>query len=71
VEGTNPSEASQLALERLLINQGIVYDWKNTGSPVWWSLITSLLPFVLLVVFWIVLNNRRDERVRFPDREAA
>ena len=70
-KATNPSEASQLALERLLIDQGVTYDWKNTASPAWWSLITSLLPFVLLLVFWIVLNHRRDERVRFPDREAA
>ncbi len=70
-KATNPSEASQLDLERLLIERGVTYDWKNTGSPVWWSLITSLLPFVLLLVFWIVLNHRRDERVRFPDRETA
>jgi len=70
-KATNPSEASQLALERLLIDRGVTYDWKNSTSSPWWSLITSLLPFVLLLVFWVVLNNRRDERVRFPNREAA
>ena len=70
-KATNPNEASQLALERLLIAREVTYDWKNTGSSPWWSLVTSLLPFALLLAFFVFLNSRRDERLRLPDRGAA
>jgi ATP-dependent Zn protease len=70
-KATNPSEASQLALERLLIAREVNYDWKNTGSSPWCSLVTSLLPFALLLAFFVFLNSRRDERLRLPHRGAA
>jgi ATP-dependent Zn protease len=70
-KAANPSEASQLALERRLIDQEVAYDWKNTGSSAWWSLTTALLPFILLMGFWHFLKNRRDERVPSPDSGAA
>jgi ATP-dependent Zn protease len=69
-KATNPNEASQLALERLLINQRVTYDWTQSGTWPWWSLIAIALPVFLIVGFWHLLNSRRDERVRVPDREA-
>ena len=37
---------------------GLKYDSKGIGSSPWWSILTSLLPFVLLIGFWIFLMNR-------------
>jgi cell division protease FtsH len=34
------------------------YDSKGIGSSPWWSILTSLLPFVLLFGFWIFLMNQ-------------
>jgi cell division protease FtsH len=36
----------------------IDYDSKGVGSSPWWSILTSLLPFVLLFGFWIFLMNQ-------------
>jgi hypothetical protein len=30
----------------------------HTGSFAWWSILTSLLPFVLLFGFWILLMRK-------------
>jgi len=53
-----PSDESQVAFERLLQEKGVNYDSKGTGSSAWWSILTSLLPFVLLLGFWIFLMNQ-------------
>ena len=37
---------------------GLKYDSKGVGSSPWWSILTSLLPFVLLLGFWIFLMNQ-------------
>ena len=37
---------------------GLKYDSKGIGSSPWWSILTSLLPFVLLFGFWIFLMNQ-------------
>ena len=34
------------------------FDSKGTGSSPWWSLIISVLPFVILIAFWIFLMNQ-------------
>jgi cell division protease FtsH len=39
-------------------NQNLVVDSKGTGSSAWWSILTGLLPFVLLFGFWIFLMNQ-------------
>ena len=36
----------------------LTYDSKGVGSSPWWSILTSLLPFVLLFGFWIFLMNQ-------------
>ena len=53
-----PTPQSQAAFERLLQEKGVEYDSKGTGTSAWWSLLTGLLPFVLLFGFWIFLMNQ-------------
>ena len=36
----------------------MTFDSKGVGGSPWWSLLLSLLPFVLLIGFWIFLMNR-------------
>jgi cell division protease FtsH len=62
--GTNfkvnyPTDQSQVNFENLLRKHpDITYDSKGIGSSPWWSLLTGLLPFVLLFGFWIFLMNQ-------------
>ena len=58
-----PSDQSVPALERKLedaqkVNSDLHFDSKGTGSSAWWSILTGLLPFVLLIGFWIFLMNQ-------------
>jgi cell division protease FtsH len=53
-----PSDQSGLALETRLQKSKVNYDSKGTGSSPWWSILTSLLPFILLFGFWIFLMNQ-------------
>src|SRR5207237_1070303 len=39
-------------------NPPIQFDSKGVGTSAWWSILTSLLPFVLLFGFWIFLMNQ-------------
>ena len=53
-----PSDQSAPELEQSMQEHGVNYDSKGTGSSPWWSILTSLLPFVLLFGFWIFLMNQ-------------
>jgi cell division protease FtsH len=56
-----PSDQSLAATEKYIqANPQLakVYDSKGIGSSPWWSILTSLLPFVLLFGFWIFLMNQ-------------
>jgi cell division protease FtsH len=53
-----PSDQSQNSFQNILENKNIQFDSKGTGSSPWWSILTSLLPFVLLFGFWIFLMNQ-------------
>ena len=53
-----PSEQVVPDLQQAMQKHGILYDSKGTGSSPWWSILTSLLPFVLLFGFWIFLMNQ-------------
>ncbi len=53
-----PTPESQAAFERQLQQYNVTYDSKGVGSSPWWSILTSLLPFVLLFGFWIFLMNQ-------------
>jgi cell division protease FtsH len=53
-----PSPESLRDFERKLRAEKIEFDSKAVGGSPWWSLLTSLLPFVLLFGFWIFLMNQ-------------
>src|SRR4029078_19482 len=53
-----PSEQSVPGLQRLLDQNHVEYDSKGVGGSPWWSILTSLLPLVLLFGFWIFLMNQ-------------
>ncbi len=53
-----PSPESLNGFEKLMTQKGVEFDSKGTGGSPWWSLLTSLLPFVLLFGFWIFLMNQ-------------
>jgi cell division protease FtsH len=53
-----PSDQSQIEFQNLLEKRGVDFDSKGVGGSPWWSILTSLLPFVLLFGFWIFLMNQ-------------
>jgi cell division protease FtsH len=53
-----PSDQSAPKLERIMEANNVTFDSKGTGTSAWWSLLTGLLPFVLLFGFWIFLMNQ-------------
>jgi cell division protease FtsH len=53
-----PSDQSQIAFQNLLQRQNVTFDSKGKGGSPWWSILTSILPFVLLFGFWIFLMNQ-------------
>ncbi len=53
-----PTSQSQYAFQQVLQEQNVTFDSKGIGSSAWWTLLTGLLPFVLLIVFWIFLMNQ-------------
>ena len=64
-----PSDQSQNSFQNLLEQEKVKFDSKGTGSSPWWSILTSLLPFVLLFGFWIFLmGNVRRREPRDPGR---
>src|SRR3712207_625671 len=53
-----PSDQSLLVLETKMRSQDVKYDSKGRGSSLWVTLLTGLLPFILLFGFWIFLMNQ-------------
>jgi cell division protease FtsH len=53
-----PTPQSATQFQNLLAAQNIKFDSKGTGSSAWWSLLISVLPFVILIAFWIFLMNQ-------------
>jgi cell division protease FtsH len=53
-----PSNESQVRFQQDLEEKNVNFDSKGTGSSPWWTILTSLLPFVLLFGFWIFLMNQ-------------
>jgi cell division protease FtsH len=51
-------DQSQAQIQNLLLNNKVNFDSKGVGGNPWWSILTSLLPFVLLFGFWIFLMNQ-------------
>ena len=53
-----PSDQSAFAVEQVLKDENVPYDSKGKGSSWWSNLLISLLPFALLIGFWIFLMNQ-------------
>jgi cell division protease FtsH len=53
-----PSPESLREFEKVMKEEGVNFDSKAVGGSPWWSLLTSLLPFVILIAFWIFLMNQ-------------
>jgi ATP-dependent Zn protease len=53
-----PLDASGYELQKLLEDERIPFNAKRRGSSPAWSILTSLLPFVLLLGFWILLMRQ-------------
>jgi cell division protease FtsH len=49
---------AEAQVESLMVKHGVPFNSKGVGSSPWWSILTSLLPFVLLFGFWIFLMNQ-------------
>jgi cell division protease FtsH len=52
------SPQAEAQLERSMVDNGVKFNSKGVGSSPWWSILTGLLPFVLLFGFWIFLMNQ-------------
>jgi cell division protease FtsH len=53
-----PSDEAQLEFQKVLQAKGVEFDSKGTGGFSIVSLLISLLPFLLLIGFWIFLMNQ-------------
>ncbi len=53
-----PSDESALQVEDLMRKENVPYDSSGKGGSTWVSVLTSILPFVLLLGFWIFLMNQ-------------
>ncbi|HEY5694035.1 MAG TPA: ATP-dependent zinc metalloprotease FtsH [Gaiellaceae bacterium] len=52
------SPQSENTIERAMLENDVTFNSKGIGSSPWWSILSSLLPFVLLFGFWIFLMNQ-------------
>ncbi|MBX5474380.1 MAG: ATP-dependent zinc metalloprotease FtsH [Thermoleophilia bacterium] len=52
------SPEAEAQLEKTMLAKGVTFDSKGVGGSPWWSILSSLLPFVLLFGFWIFLMNQ-------------
>ncbi len=53
-----PTDQAATQFLNLVKANNIKFDSKGIGTSTWWTLITSLLPFVILIAFWIFLMNQ-------------
>ena len=53
-----PSDEYTVILGNELKKANVQFDSKGPGGSPWWSILTGLLPFVLLFGFWIFLMNQ-------------
>jgi cell division protease FtsH len=53
-----PTPQSATAFQNLLERENVKFDSKGVGSSAWWALLINVLPFVLLIAFWIFLMNQ-------------
>jgi cell division protease FtsH len=52
------SPQAEAPIEQKMLANNVEFNSKGIGSSPWWSILSSLLPFVLLFGFWIFLMNQ-------------
>src|SRR5437763_1762050 len=52
------SPQAEAQLEKSMVDNGVIFNSKGVGTSPWWSILTSLLPFVLLFGFWVFLRDQ-------------
>jgi cell division protease FtsH len=52
------TDQSEYSIEQAMKSNSVNFNSKGVGSSPWWTILTSLLPFVLLFGFWIFLMNQ-------------
>ena len=53
-----PSPDAQIELQRVLEQNGVTFDSEGTGGSAFGSILIFLLPFLLIIGFWIFLMRR-------------
>jgi cell division protease FtsH len=53
-----PTPESATQFEDLLQKENVKFDSKGTGGSAWWALLINVLPFVIIIAFWIFLMNQ-------------
>jgi cell division protease FtsH len=53
-----PTPQSATDFQNRLEKHNVTFDSKGTGSSAWWALLINILPFVILIAFWIFLMNQ-------------
>jgi cell division protease FtsH len=53
-----PTPESATQFQNLLQRENVKFDSKGTGGSPWWALLINILPFVILIAFWIFLMNQ-------------
>ena len=53
-----PTPQSQIEFQNLLQRKDVTFDSKGTGSSTWWGILGTLLPFALLLLFWLFIMNQ-------------
>jgi len=49
---------SEASIEQLMVKNNVDFNSNGVGSSPWWGLLTGILPFILLIAFWIFLMNQ-------------
>jgi cell division protease FtsH len=58
VQVNYPTPESATQFQNLLQRENVKFDSKGTGGSPWWALLINILPFVILIAFWIFLMNQ-------------
>jgi cell division protease FtsH len=53
-----PTDQSATQFQDLLQKNNVPFDSSGIGTSPWWGLLTGLLPFVVILLFWIFLMNQ-------------
>ncbi len=53
-----PTDQSATQYQDLLQKHNVTFDSNGVGGSPWWGLLTGILPFILLIGFWIFLMNQ-------------